>query len=1296
MSRPFRAFTFAGGGFDTVMQLGVAHALLVARGTRPDCIVGISAGAVNATAVAEILLAGNETDSREQRLSAKVDRFREFVQSYVEVPLTLIDALIPDSLEVTNKSPLRVVTSPLAHTSEHKAKVEAAAAKTGIIKLLNDFFDARLTVSSATILTRRVLGWIEAGEKSTWWARFSTRVHNEAGLLAFALRHAAELAPIFWRLVTCALRSERKSEPKDTAGHMITKWRWLRRVRNRLIAFPLQLVAFLVLLVAAGVAWLEIGIILGAFFSVRRTRSIAWLSTASNTIVDRVLAHYGIRDSLANPQPIREALIRLFDPRYYGASPVGEVLANALDSKDGMLPDPEVPKRKTVGHYANVNGDVRMHVAPVAADIASGELRVLPDNVPIVDALLAATAIVPVFPAVQPIPDDNCWFIDGINVSNQPISPMLDHVRSLFKQNPELAKTFTSVDVYQVTPFPISSDRLEGDAVFDGVIAVAQRARELKNFRDAKLEQKLTGYYSDLLPEGKAFVEIQGEMYLSTNIMQVELQTPPRLNELVFQGTATPEMRNAIHAAIADGCRAALEAITPGAMQAEAERILGVRAADAPALSMARNIRVDVARDAEIEDTFICSLAIQKRFGTKEKQLAPDDAGYPGLKEICANCKYATPAHAAESKNAELEVAQKRVALSLLDRLAKRHPKPVADWPIDSGLDDVHAVLTFDTDRARKTVESFTREMTTAEVVAQRHVSEESSPSGENEEQKLVPAPSDEAKPLVSMLFGGGVFRGVFHMGVVNALNELTLEPDIVAGSSVGSIVAAMIAAVFTTTDPDVRKLQIARLAATFLSIDRLVLTDRCTDFVRRFTLRAAEANFSPHDLDRVFRRFERATNDEIGDDIRRVAAGFERLLYITPFELIRLAELYRTGDMKNFGKDLQRDIQDFFDRGGVGLEILGSEPLQALIELHVLERLRNEGDDDPRFIRFDRFGEAREGRRPVKFFATATNLTAGRLEILHGGEEPSILYGLLASSAFPTIFRPRFSWEVFLNKHAREQFIDGGVIDNLPLDKVTTYLHEQLRGNARRPTRKGEPVPHLMFTASLEVDPQVHPPASWPIEAARRSWRTLSARAATFAYNRKIDAYARVQRDLRRIWKSASTSTKSVPPVDIHLLAVKPKWLCDTFGFHPMIGFKRWKQAASIAHGCASTFAAVWADGALPHWYESWCRSKPGFDYAAFRKQRIQTGSGSQRRDGENVRYEVMLTPSRVAEKKKDGICFFRADAVCPFSKNALEATLSNTKKEAGPRERKALLDHVPRIYEACSHAANHRAVQR
>ena len=40
--RPFRMFSFPGAGFDTVLQMGVVHALLVTRRQAPDMAAGIS------------------------------------------------------------------------------------------------------------------------------------------------------------------------------------------------------------------------------------------------------------------------------------------------------------------------------------------------------------------------------------------------------------------------------------------------------------------------------------------------------------------------------------------------------------------------------------------------------------------------------------------------------------------------------------------------------------------------------------------------------------------------------------------------------------------------------------------------------------------------------------------------------------------------------------------------------------------------------------------------------------------------------------------------------------------------------------------------------------------------------------------------------------------------------------------------------------------------------------------------------------------------------------------------------
>jgi predicted acylesterase/phospholipase RssA len=499
-------------------------------------------------------------------------------------------------------------------------------------------------------------------------------------------------------------------------------------------------------------------------------------------------------------------------------------------------------------------------------------------------------------------------------------------------------------------------------------------------------------------------------------------------------------------------------------------------------------------------------------------------------------------------------------------------------------------------------------------------------------------------------------------MGVLNALNELEITPDLVAGSSVGSIVAAMIAQAFTLNDPKLRRAQIARLAATFLAIDQLVLSDRIADFVRGLTVRAGDTHFSPRDLDLSLRRYDFDGSASFSRRARNVAAGIERLLYLSPADFLQLVEAGRTRRGCDLGRQLEAAVQKFLERSGVGQEILGAEPLALLIRTHVIEQLALPKGQAALFSSFIDKG--------IYFLATTTNLTQGELEILGGRSVPphgevSLLEGLLASSAFPAIFRPREGWEVFRNRSTQDRYFDGGIMDNLPLDAVAEFLFKS-NGIARRPRVQGRPVPHLLFTASLEVDKQALP--NDRVENVSRSFLRLRKRAKTFIYNRKIDAYAKVQRDLRTIYEELATTGKTPDwePLDLHLVAVKPQWLCDTFGFHPMLGFRRRKQAQSIAHGCASTLAQLYAEQTCnPEWSAGW-----GI-------------RGLERMDPKAVLLDAgqfTLLPRR--KNKAAGECWFRNAVACPFSPLSL-AELSIEKETA---------EQLGKIYEYCGQVETHR----
>jgi hypothetical protein len=71
-------------------------------------------------------------------------------------------------------------------------------------------------------------------------------------------------------------------------------------------------------------------------------------------------------------------------------------------------------------------------------------------------------------------------------------------------------------------------------------------------------------------------------------------------------------------------------------------------------------------------------------------------------------------------------------------------------------------------------------------------------------------------------------------------------------------------------------------------------LTDRFADFVRRLTLRAADSEFAVRDADLLLRRYDEGSEARFDRTARRVVAGLERLLHLTPFELVELTRELR------------------------------------------------------------------------------------------------------------------------------------------------------------------------------------------------------------------------------------------------------------------------------------------------------------------------------------------------------------------------------------------------------------------
>jgi len=1331
---PIRVLLFAGGGFDTALQLGVAHALLVSRGKAPDLVVGVSAGAINAAALAEILQAGGDAESDDERLRAQVVRFRRYFEVLQRAPGELFSALQPDSFQIDTQKPLEALELPIHSEQERRWRSEALASKSGLINLLNRLLGVRVSIGMVFRVVRRILGLRAAGELPPT-VRGVVRLAELSRLLVVLAPSLWRLAPLVRLLLTAAFSRRARSPEGRSSGNLIFQSRTLVRVRRAVfdalvfvVLVPTWVLAALAVLVyglwavVRGPAWSLIrwlGVVgatlwrglrgkrqgserfrvetrrlryikpswaalKGAFEVLARfvgwlvtwaavdallaaalwsalsgelaTRSglatalrgswpmswaalrglVGWQEVAAvaalpvlglvlalavwlqrGVLLHRLFSKNHISRSLFHHHPLRQIFADLFDREYFAtvgnAGSMDDIVARALDpdqpwpratasSTEGEATDQ--PRRKRVEDYAHA--DPPIHVGVVAADLAQGESAVLPGEVRVVDALLAATAIAPVFPPkLLTIDGRQGLYIDGVNIANEPTRPALTFLRQRAEGH-GLSPKAPAIHLYPVSSLPVSRPELpaaSGSSRGYGsrhrsLLDVVTRALELQRLRDATLERRLTELYSRTIPAShrSAVYDAGEKTYLRAWVYPIEPQATVTANRDLLAARDEQHRRRIMAETVADGCRAALERMLQDSIRSTEEREDGGVSCRGV---VARHLRLGGFDGAEVG--------------------LPGSAGDggPGVSEVCQHCAL----HRRRGKR-----GSHRQRLRVVDGTEIESPT----WPVVGGPETV----------AIDPVPVRPEEKRPDEGRDQAGRALEEYRKAAGKRPPRWPAPRGEVagrkRPTINLLFGGGVFRGVHQVGVINALSEVGIRPDVVAGSSVGAITAAMAARVFADGDSAKDRADpIRRLAATYMAIDRLILTDRFADFVRTFTVRGAQTRFSLYTADRTFRRYDADGSDRFGKQMREVAAGLERLFWVSPFELLALIKALRLQQTPRAERLVRRYLQEILDRSGVGGELLGTEPLQLLIREHVLRGL----DGDPGKVAEEASIDAFFERAEILFLATATNLDRGRLEVLGHRQvatDPrfrvSLLQGLLASSAFPAVFRPRRAREVTPGASADDLLADGGVMDNLPLDAVTQYL--RLASDADLVEKRPE-TPHLLFSASLEPDVGTLAPAE--ARSVGESWVRILRRSGRLGYNQKLALYENAQTAMRRIFERSTLdgmrAAGDFTPLDLEVVTVRPRWLCGTFAFHPMLGFRRLDQARSIAHGCAATLHRL-----------------AEVDEASLRGWRIEPDTLPQPAGGAR---EWPVVDRKAASR--NGFCWYRPGVRCPFSRQAL-----------------------------------------
>ena len=173
--RPYRVISFPAAGFDTVMQMGVVHALLVTRRKAPDMVGGVSVGAITATALGEVLQANAGVNaSIDEDEEVRVARFSELLEAFRSAPSTILKGFFPDPFETNAAHALKPVELPRHFKEERDNREDSVASRTGLIRLFNHLLKVRVSVKVLTQLIRALLGWAAAREM-TWTKRWRKR-----------------------------------------------------------------------------------------------------------------------------------------------------------------------------------------------------------------------------------------------------------------------------------------------------------------------------------------------------------------------------------------------------------------------------------------------------------------------------------------------------------------------------------------------------------------------------------------------------------------------------------------------------------------------------------------------------------------------------------------------------------------------------------------------------------------------------------------------------------------------------------------------------------------------------------------------------------------------------------------------------------------------------------------------------------------------------------------------------------------------------------------------------------------
>lgn len=441
-------------------------------------------------------------------------------------------------------------------------------------------------------------------------------------------------------------------------------------------------------------------------------------------------------------------------------------------------------------------------------------------------------------------------------------------------------------------------------------------------------------------------------------------------------------------------------------------------------------------------------------------------------------------------------------------------------------------------------------------------------------------------EPRIVFVASGGVFRGPFHAGMINAMLALNIKPDLIVGASVGTLVGAALAAALATTNHQHALDVLCALVDTFQQSDeKVAFTKTLKNAARELGIRGKNVDLAPHELRKKILEGTRSDPGFAVTGTPPVLIDAISELLLLPHENTKMiAAQFVAGHFTDATRRLIEGIREETLRR---LEIVNAVMGASLLE------------PTARRLLGSMLGYNMNDRQPYKdakiaLFGTSTNLKHQQPVLLgrYKFELPSydFVNACLASSAFPAVFAPRTEDQIFPGLGDPDEiYSDGGMFDNLPISPALEILTasqrswiNEARADSVNELGKRVQNPDLFITGSLDITASQD-------DKIFDNLVSIKKRAGTLQNNIKIKAFEEISGRigqhlgfLHKIAQAASANGMSNLPhdylnglVNAVLLAVYPtdaKHLNGTFQFCNSMGRDLKVVNASMADGCFRT----------------------------------------------------------------------------------------------------------------------------